>query len=698
MLALEPITQLNKNKMFKSLKAAASSLVLLFFFGNLAFAQDTDDEQGDCGISTNKKALKAYKNGIDKKNNKSERIGYLMEAVELDPDFAAAHWKLADIRIKDARSKGGDFNKAEKNLNIVIDQCPSYHASAYFYMAEIAMLKKEFELASEMYMKFIQFESDDNKKFDKRHDEQLAVARANFPLSSFYANEFKNPKPFDVKKVLPVSTNEADEYLPFISPDNELLLFTRRVELKQNTRGSYIQSDRIDYEERFSYADIRSNSFNEGFAFPDPFNTEKESNYGGACLSIDNKEMFLTICKPNASGKMNCDIYTSRKTFGVNPATKLQEWHWTKLENLGPNVNTEEGWEAQPTLSRDGKMLLFASLREGSKGIDIYYSKRMPDGTWAKAENVGEPINTDRHEKTPFFHSDSRTLYFASQGHMNFGGYDVFYSKYSDDGKWSKPVNLGHPINTEDDEHGYVVSTDGKSVYYSGKSKTENNKKIHIYRFELYEEARPDRVMVMKGNVAADNGKPPKGAEVQVRNSKSNKVDKFTVNEVDGSYTAIVTMPDTADLIVNIKGKDIAFNTFKVDAQDTAVFKKLEMKVEEAKVGKPYRIDNINFRVNSADLTPDSKSTLDAFADYLNENSSIRISIEGHTDNVGDAKANLALSTERAFSVLAYMQSKSVHKDRLQFKGWGAQKPIASNANPEGRAKNRRTEFIILSK
>ncbi len=686
----------NKFRYFGRVSRSVSFLLILVL-GSFVSANAQEE---DCPLPDDKKAVKNWEKGTDKKYKKGERIQFLMEALDVDPDFAQANWSYAEIRVKESRLRGKSYKVAQKHLEKVVDICPRLHSSPYFYLGEIAMEAGDYGKASGYYKQFIDFQSDDDDKFERRYDELLEIAKSNYKISKFFYEEFSNPKPFKPELVTPVSTTSDDEYLPLISPDNEELFFTRRKMKVVQARGVG-QTNSVNYTELFSHAALQRGVLkNSGSPMPAPFNTNAETNYGGACVSINNDEIFITICS-NQTGYTNCDIYTTKKVYGVNPNSGVKEWYWTDLTSLGPNVNTPTGWESQPTLSRDGKMLLFATLREGeTKGIDIYKSMLQPNGTWGKAESLGEPINTDNHEKTPFFHSDSRTLYFSSKGHLNFGGYDVFKSKLNPDGSWTEPMNLGHPINTASDEHGYVVSTDGLKVYYAAKQfNGEETEKVNIYNFDLYKEARPEKVVLLKGKVADLSGAVPKDAQIQVRNNKTDEVESFKVDSVTGSYTAIVTIDDSSEYVVSVKGEDIAFNSVKVTPEDTVeTYKTVDVSIQKTEVGKPYPIDNINFMTAAAELTNESKSTLDAFAAYLRDNPEIKISIEGHTDNLGDEQANLALSTERAFSVMAYLQAHGVYKGRMQFKGWGSAKPIASNTTSSGRAKNRRTEFVILSK
>ena len=668
-------------------------LVLLFLsFSVHVFGQE-------CGGTTNKKALKLYEKGTDSKNKKAERIEYLNQAVDQDAEFVAPRWELAYLKVRDALRREKPFAKAEGNLLKVVEKCPDYHSSAYYFLGKIYFTQKEYEKATNYLKKFLDFKSSDRKKFDRKYEEYKKDAELAYKEASFFADAYKNPKPFDPKKLTPVSTSNEDEYLPLITPDQEQMFFTRRRTKAVNERGGVGSKSKVDFIERFSASNITGTSFDKGEPLPTPFNTNDDWNYGGSSVTVDNKHLFLTICKP-APGMPNCDIYSSDYVYGKNPLTNQDSWYWTELKNMGPNINSK-GWEAQPTISKDGKILLFASLREGSQGIDIYQSKKQSDGSWGAAQNIGAPINSPDHDKTPFFHSDSRTLYFASKGHINFGGYDVFYARMNENGTWEEPKNIGHPINTESDEHGYIVSTDGKRVYFSSKQvKGVKTDKVNIFYFDLYKEARPDEVILIKGEVKSKSGKPLKNATVEISKTNSDKVESFEVDEHTGQYTAIVTADEKEDFVVNVKGEDVAFNTYVVSGKppEDGFKTELKMEVQEVEVGKPYEIENIVFATNSAELNSDAKAILDAFAEYMSSNETVKVSIEGHTDNVGDPYRNLVLSTERSYSVMDYLQFKGIHKDRLQFKGYGDTKPKVSNSTPTGRATNRRTEFIILSK
>ncbi|MEL6868023.1 MAG: OmpA family protein, partial [Bacteroidota bacterium] len=156
-------------------------------------------------------------------------------------------------------------------------------------------------------------------------------------------------------------------------------------------------------------------------------------------------------------GYGKCDLYFSEVIDG----------RWTKPANMGKVINSAAS-EKQPSISADGKVLYFASDRKGGKGgYDLWLSRRSVDGRWSQPLNMGAPINSKEHDNTPFIHADGATLYFMSKGHVGMGGFDLFYARANADGTWGKPINLGHPINTPSNESAMVVSIDGKTAYFS---------------------------------------------------------------------------------------------------------------------------------------------------------------------------------------------------------------------------------------
>lgn len=661
-----------------------------------------------CAGTENKKALKYLEEGRDRKNEKERRVEALRKAIEEDPDCAEAHYLLGLELLRTAISQGTSFGSAESELRECVRICPDFHFEPYYYLGSISLGKSLYQESVNHYKKYYELSADALDPLDDKREEEIKL---DYEFAKFFADAYANPVPFAPVQVSGVCT-EMDEFLPLISPDNESMLLTRRFVIESPVRTSVI-SEKEQYVEKFIQAGRQGSGFEEGEALPSPFNENPAFHYGGASLTIDNKHIFLTICRPASMGYNNCDIYTADLHYGTNPATGAVGYYWSPLRSLGDHINTEDGWEAQPSVSSDGKTLYFASARADSKGIDIYYSQKNASGEWGPAINIGPPINTDQNEKTPFMHSDSRTLYFSSDGHLGFGGYDVFFVRQEEGGGWGKPQNLGHPINTPGDEQAFVVSTDGKRVYYSAKDKN-NPKSIDIWNFELYKEAQPDQVVFVKGQLRKEDGEVVKDARIQLKTMQSKTVSEVNVNEEDGKYAAVIPVQGGENVVMNVKAGGMAFQSKLIETvneedmpkhtrleageETVSTFQEMDLKVAEMKEGGIYRINDIYYGSNSAEISEKSKAILDEFADYLKENNTIRIAIHGHTDDVGQAEDNLVLSADRAFSVKQYLESKGIEGKRIEYRGFGETTPFTSNDTAEGRALNRRTEFVILSK
>ncbi|MCX6297013.1 MAG: OmpA family protein, partial [Bacteroidetes bacterium] len=314
-------------------------------------------------------------------------------------------------------------------------------------------------------------------------------------------------------------------------------------------------------------------------------------------------------------------------------------------------------------------------------------------------------INTSGDEKSAFIHSDFQTLYFSSDGLPGVGGFDIFFSKKGPDGKWGEPKNIGIPINTARDDLGFFVSTDGHLGYFASNEPSRTNGKsvgkYDIFSFELYKEARPDEVAFFKGKIEDFGHGEPTGFKVEVKDVVTNKITEGMVDTITGNYAVVVNTKVKNDLIISVKKDNYAFNSklIKKDSLINSKPVKLDLEVDSIQVGKTYTLNNIYYKTNSADLDPSSAVVIDEFADFLKAHPTIKIEVRGHTDNVGDAKSNLSLSTDRAFSVRDLLISKGINEKRLiNFKGYGASMPIANNTTEAGRAKNRRTEFVIIEK
>lgn len=647
-------------------------IIALLWIPHSTFAQ----EDSDCPEISNKKANKIFNEAAEnfRRRKYSEANALLKRVIDIEPDYVDAYFVMGLINI---RKSNVNLKAAEKYFLQTIEICPSYDPYAYYHLGVVYYSLKRYSKAHEYLKEFLK----DVEKIESDKDYNRAVSMMDF--SRYYHEMMQNPVPFAPRAVKGISTAD-DEYLPIISTDNELALFTRRMMVPPNKNDLVKKTKQ---KERFIFSVRKNGSFDEGSLMPYPFN--QYDNEGGATLTIDNKELFYTVCNYKNGGKYyNCDICYSKSDFG----------YWSDIETLDTAINLPDSWDSQPTISSDGKTLYFISDRPGGLGgYDIYIAERNEMGEWSKAINLDPAINTKGNEKSPFIHSDSQTLYFSSDGIMGMGGYDIFFSRLGDDDEWSKPTNIGYPISSVDDEVGFFVSTDGKFGYFAS-NKYNGTGSWDLYSFELYKEARPERVLFIKGELKHENTREPVKARIELKNAVTKKITNIPVDSITGAYAAVVLFRN--DYVLTVKKEGYAYESKYISNKDTVYDKpvKIDVDIKPIEVGATYRLNDIYFATASYELTPESKMIIDGFIEFLSESPGIKVSIHGHTDDVGNHEDNLTLSHNRAKSVYDYLIEFGIDKSRLNYKGFGESKPLASNKTWGGRAKNRRTVFVITDK
>jgi len=684
--------------------SALRFLCAMLFAGTALLNAHAQDDPGPCDPPTDKRVLKRL-DDAESTHNPTDRHQKLKALLDDQPDCAECLFRTGESAYERAQAGAGGYAPGITYLERLKALCPEYHSDLYYYLGNMYYAQDQYTEANDAFQAFLKFPTDDPAKVDKDIDRKIEEVEHILPELAFYTDFYKDQRPLR-PELLPGVDTPADEYLPMFSPDNELLFFTRIS--KYQAKGDRYPRDVEELTEA-RRPDVL-NDFDKGDPMPPPFNTG--DSYGGVTISVNNKELFVTVCKPDATGYKNCDIYRTHYQTHMDFGTGKQVYEWSPLTNLGPNVNTDDGWESQPSLSADGRTLYFATIRRGSMGTDIFSSTRDDKGEWSKAQPLPAPINTDGDEKAPFMHSDSHTLYFAarppkdengkedlSAGHRGIGGYDIFYSRLNADGTWTQPKNLGNPINTPQDEHGLIVSADGRTAYFaSGRFHGAGG--LDIYGFPLPQEARPQNIIVVKGDVKDEEGKIVPDATVSVTYMDTRKTELLKVDPSDGHYATVVTLKAGSDVIVTVKKPDNVFDSRAFTIADTVRggVADVDMKLEKIEVGKSYRVNDIKYATNSAEIEGASQYILDELITFLKENSTVHIEVQGHTDNVGDLQSNLALSQDRAFTVVAYLQDHGIQASRLVGKGYGPTVPLVSNDTESGRAENRRTAFVITSR
>lgn len=651
-----------------------------------AFAQEETDP---CQQTMDKNSERLFKKARDfqKNGKKAEALEIYDEILAEHPEYlnvnyyyALSYYLPIEANRYQAKTKDKtDYKKAMAAFNRIYNVCPYYKPHCNLYAARLAYFNEDFPEA----IKFAGVIVDNPELFSAPKDTaKLGEAQLLIRKARFYDNILNHPVPFDPKPVSGIST-DADEYLGTLSPDGEHFYFTRRKSVVDDSPFSH--GEKIN-KEFFSFSDKKNGHFGVGAPLPHPFN--RALSEGSPTINITN-DMLIFTKLVSTNGYHNYDLYYSEFIDG----------EWTEPKSLGPNINRTDSWESQASLSSDGKMLFFASDRPGTYGgSDIWYSQRNSDGTWRKPVNLGPTINTPENERSPFLHTDSKTLYFSSSGHDGMGGQDIFFSKLDEKNRWTAPTNIGYPINSENDEVDFFVSLDGKTGYFS--SNNIDNQDWNIYEFELYEAARPHVMMIVKGKVTADDG-DLEGATVEIRDTSTKVIATGIVSANTGNYAVAteVKKDDPQPIIVTVKKEGHSYDSQVItpeQMQENIVTKDAEVKAIEP--GKVCDLRDIYYETNSYTLTHASRVVLALFIEFLKDNPTVKVEIQGHTDNIGNDDANQKLSEQRAKAVYDYVIGKGIPTNRLRYKGYGESQPIADNNTAAGRAKNRRTVFLIYEK
>ncbi len=374
---------------------------------------------------------------------------------------------------------------------------------------------------------------------------------------------------------------------------------------------------------------------------------ESDGDQYVSSISHDGTKLFLT-----REDAFNSDIYVSR--YDNN--------RWTKSVPLaGQDINTKF-WESHASISKDGKVLYFTSNRKDGLGdMDIYASKRQPDGSWGSPVNLGAPVNTPLNEDTPFITENDSLLYYSSQGNENMGGYDIFVSKLDASGKWSKPENLKYPVNTTDDDLFYYPWNNNQ-VGYISKIQPDGFGKEDIYAVQPYDAKELPELLA----------------------------DYFINSEPALRESTPVETPEPAKTVEPEK---------PLLSEDTKVTEKPADPSQQ--VPGEIELDPVYFAFDNFQLNEEGKKQLDQIFRLLKEYPVVRVKFIGHADAKGPAEYNQKLSEKRANAVMKYILEKGVEAGRIEAKGMGEQRFAAINSNPDGsdnpagRKLNRRVEYEI---
>lgn len=628
-------------------------ILVAFFFFVLTFQVTAQETSGS------RKATKAFnkaKSVLAIQDFNSAKV-FLEEAIQLDDQFFEAWVLLGDVNV----GMEDKYSAVSAYRNAII-LAPNFSFPLYYRLAIYEHAIGDYSEALIHIRKYLS-----QKKVSEKYRKK---ANALINSCEFSIDAMRSPVTFNPINLGIHVNSDADEYLPALSADGSTLIFTRSKSVKGFRNEDFY----------ISYNDTDEWQFAKNLG--EPINTPK--NEGAQCITADGKTLYFTACSRNDSyGR--CDIYQSDFVDGV----------WTNPVNLGPNVNTES-WESQPAVSSDGRQLFFVSNRAGGRGgKDIWVSYKNANGVWMEAKNIGDKINTNKDDISPFLHWDNQTIYFASKGFVGMGGFDVFVSRLNGSGEWGEARNIGYPINSPSDDNSLIVAKDGRTAYFASSFFNEDRNDLDLYTFDLPQESRSLEVAYIQGLITNSKTNNPIKADIELVNLKSGKSYKSSESDINGNY--MLCLPSDAEYALTVNKKKYLFysENIKLEQEGSIIVK--NFKLQPLEVGEQVRLDNIFFQLNSSDLLDESVVELNKIIKFMASNPFLVIEIGGHTDNIGSKGYNLNLSHDRARSVKDALVQRGIPSDRIQTNGYGMSVPLNSNSSEHERALNRRTELKIIS-
>ena len=664
------------------------SFCLAICFGSLISVAQTDSV-------LLKKADRLYDSGDIK-----EALKTYSSIVSRDSNNLRANFMTGICYIESA-NKAQSLSYFKKALEL----SPAVSPKILYYIAYASHLGYQFDTAIDYYRRYLNTLTDKantslsaKEKKDERTKALKLIAECETG-KQLVANPDTGVK---IKNLGPVINSIYPDYGPIITPDEKYLYFTSK---REGSTGG-MKDRKTDFFEDIYF----SEHTDSGWTKPQPLDSAINTDLHESCIAIssDGTELYLYIDNDQNKG----DIFHSKMIGNT----------WTKPQPFSIMINTEH-IENSMTLSQDGLTIFFSSNKPGGiGGKDIYMSKKKKSGGWETPQNLGYDINTEHDEEGPFLAADGKTMYFSSKGHAGMGGYDLFKSVYdSVTQKWSAPENLGYPINSTDDDIYFTLAGSGKYGYFASV-KDEGMGDLDIYRILMPGFTEEDTTLIaMSDSVGMEDtdslalmliasavelhikifdrdNDTPLDAKIEVFSEKGKFLYKGQTK--NGSLKLPIKENAPRNLLVALQKDGYIFKTVSVNVPTPEEFKQIVDKsifMDKVAVGVRTILSNIYFDFDMATLKSSSDIELHKLRRLLAENPTLKIRIDGHTDNIGSSQYNKELSHRRAKAVVTWLINHGITASRLSSKGYGQEVPLASNDDEEeGRELNRRTEFVIL--
>lgn len=656
---------------------------------------------------TDRKELRAVKKSIRKGKSAFSENTYT------DYKTAAIHFQAAHDALKDNAElnymlglsylKSVPAQKALKYLELAYSQNKEVHPELKFNFATAMHLNYRFDDAIKMFNEYKSTLTAEKLGFiNSTLEKRISECRYGKEYVADTARVFVTP----IEGV----NSEFDDFAPVLPPDGQKMYFTSKRPYEKHQK---VYKETGQYMENIFWAGKRDRDWKFNGYLPKKINTEDNNAVIG--LSPNGMELIIFDGKKNGG-----DVFKAEY--------KKSKWRSPKDNEFG-RVNSNYR-ESSATIAYDNRTIYFVSDKPDEKqigGQDIYKSTRNKSNkSWGKPVNMGGTINSPYDEEGLFLHPSGQILYFSSKGHTSMGGYDLFKSELQSDGTWGTPENLGYPINTPGDDLFFGVTANGRYGYYSSRGRKGEDFDIYEIIFlgpekpliqssedmllasiakpitetviEKTVEIETIRLTIVKGKISDAITNDPITATIEVTDNEADSVIMTSESSEAGEY--LVSLPSGKNYAMTIKAKDYLFHSENFNIPQATNYQEIikDIQMNKLAAGTKVILSNIFFQFGKAVLETISYPELNRVVKLLEAYPKLKIEISGHTDNKGSLAINKKISEERAKAVVEYLLAKDVTVDRLTYKGYAYLQPVASNDTEEGRQRNRRVEFKIISK
>ncbi len=611
------------------------------------------------------------------------------------------------LKLADAYRLSRDYENAEIWYAKVYESEPEKYVNTLFYLGQMQKANGKYDEAATSFAKF--YKSVKGQDDDESKDFRILVS--NELKGCELAKALMDSMPLNVNIAhLDTSINRPYVEMSPLPLGDSVLLYAS---LKADKSVYYsTEKDTVKRPVRkFYHAGKMGAKWVFESEMPGPFNLDEVNTANGA-YSPDKKRFYFTRCEKNGKGKMICSIYESRHSEG----------RWQEPVKLDENINMSEYTSTQPAVGTDSKkgkdVLYFVSNREERSrgGLDIWYSIfDSSRNAYSPARNLGPKINSLADEMTPFYDMKTRTLYYSSTGFPGLGGMDIFKST-GELSTWSPNENIGYPVNSSADDIYYVLADKKEDGFFVSNRKGAIALRHPTCCDDIFSFKYLDFINIaIQGQVfevTEDSFAAQVVSDVVLSLylvDSETRQPIFAASDTTGkpgAYLVQLNAGKDYKLVASKEGylsTPYNFSTKKIHVSDTLVKDFTIPKIPDEQ--KPFRLENIYYDFNSAELTSAARASIDTtLYVVMVENPELVIELSSHTDSVGSDGYNMALSQKRAESVVRYLITKQIPKERLVAKGYGETRFVAPNSrpdgsdSPEGRQLNRRTEFAVIGK